>query len=98
MDVRRGLIVRDRLRGRLVIGRRTSGEPNCGRRPLRRCEHRTVLSEFARSSILVRNYVQARFQLDPNNVGAAALENRPPNGVDRSVWSGVAIVRLKSKR
>jgi phospholipid/cholesterol/gamma-HCH transport system substrate-binding protein len=49
-------------------------------------------------SISVRNYIQSRFQLDPNNVGAVALENRPPGGLDHSAWNGIAIVLLQSKR
>jgi hypothetical protein len=46
----------------------------------------------------VRNYVQTRFQLDPNNLGAVALENRPPERLDRSAWNGIAIVILQAKR
>lgn len=48
-------------------------------------------------SILVRRYLQTRFQLDPNNLGAVAMENRPPTGLDHPTWNGVAIVILKSK-
>jgi phospholipid/cholesterol/gamma-HCH transport system substrate-binding protein len=49
-------------------------------------------------AILVRNYVQNHFQLDPSNVGSVALENRPPAGLDRGAWNGIAIVIVKSFR
>jgi phospholipid/cholesterol/gamma-HCH transport system substrate-binding protein len=49
-------------------------------------------------AILVRNYLQGRFNLDVGKVGVVALENRPPDGSTRTTWSGVAIVLLKVKR
>jgi phospholipid/cholesterol/gamma-HCH transport system substrate-binding protein len=49
-------------------------------------------------AILVRNYVQNHFQLDPTTIGSVALENRPPAGLDRADWNGVAIVIFKSSR
>lgn len=49
-------------------------------------------------AILVRNYVQNHFQLDSTTIGSVALENRPPAGLDRVSWNGIAIVILKSSR
>jgi phospholipid/cholesterol/gamma-HCH transport system substrate-binding protein len=49
-------------------------------------------------AILVRNYVQSHFRLEPNSIGSVALENRPPAGLDRADWDGIAIVILKSSR
>jgi phospholipid/cholesterol/gamma-HCH transport system substrate-binding protein len=49
-------------------------------------------------AILVRNYVQNHFQLDPSTIGSVALENQPPAGLDRGDWNGIAIVMLNSSR
>jgi phospholipid/cholesterol/gamma-HCH transport system substrate-binding protein len=46
-------------------------------------------------AILVRQYLQARFQLDPRNTGVVALENSPPRGVERPTWDGICIVVLR---
>lgn len=43
-------------------------------------------------AILICNYLKNHFQLDPSTIGSVALENRPPSGLDRSDWNGVAIV------
>jgi phospholipid/cholesterol/gamma-HCH transport system substrate-binding protein len=43
-------------------------------------------------AILVRNYLQNHFQLDPSTIGSVALENQPPAGLDRGDWNGIAIV------
>jgi phospholipid/cholesterol/gamma-HCH transport system substrate-binding protein len=48
-------------------------------------------------AILVRNYLQSHFQLDPSTIGSVALENRPPVGLDRGDWNGIAIVILSSR-
>jgi phospholipid/cholesterol/gamma-HCH transport system substrate-binding protein len=48
-------------------------------------------------AILVRNYVQSHFQLEPTTIGSVALENQPPAGLDRADWNGVAIVILSSR-
>jgi phospholipid/cholesterol/gamma-HCH transport system substrate-binding protein len=55
------------------------------------------LSDSRRRSIAVRSYVLNHFQLDPGHLGAVALADRPPNGVDHPGWNGVAIVVLKLK-
>jgi len=49
-------------------------------------------------AILVRNYLQGRFQLDTSRVGTVALENRPPDGSSHTSWDGVVIVLLRVKR
>ena len=48
-------------------------------------------------AILVRHYLQNHFQLDPGHLGAIPLENRPPDGLDRSNWDGICIVVLRRK-
>jgi phospholipid/cholesterol/gamma-HCH transport system substrate-binding protein len=49
-------------------------------------------------AILVRNYLQGRFNLDTSRLGTVALENRPPEGSSRTSWNGVGVVLLKVKR
>jgi phospholipid/cholesterol/gamma-HCH transport system substrate-binding protein len=49
-------------------------------------------------SIFVRNYVRSHFQLEAAMIGSVALENRPPAGLDRASWNGIAIVILGSSR
>ena len=48
-------------------------------------------------AILVRQYLQARFQLDSGNLGIVALKNTPPSGVGHTEWDGICIVILKRK-
>jgi phospholipid/cholesterol/gamma-HCH transport system substrate-binding protein len=48
-------------------------------------------------AILVRHYLQNHFQLDPGHLGVIPLENRPPDGLDRSNWDGICIVVLRRK-
>jgi outer membrane protein OmpA-like peptidoglycan-associated protein len=43
---------------------------------------------------LVRNYVQARFQIDGQNIGAVPLRGLPPPSTHKSSWNGVCIVLL----
>jgi len=51
---------------------------------------------FSRSrATLVRQYLQARFQLDPRNLGVVPLKNSPPKGIDRTTWDGICIVVLR---
>jgi phospholipid/cholesterol/gamma-HCH transport system substrate-binding protein len=49
-------------------------------------------------AILVRNYLQNHFQLDPSTIGSVALENHPPSGLDHGDWNGIAIVILDPSR
>jgi phospholipid/cholesterol/gamma-HCH transport system substrate-binding protein len=44
---------------------------------------------------LVRHYLQNHFQLDPGHLGAVALKNHPPDGLDRLNWDGICIVLLR---
>jgi len=46
-------------------------------------------------AILVRQYLQTRFQLDPNKLGFVAMKDSPPAGVGHSHWDGVCVVVLK---
>jgi phospholipid/cholesterol/gamma-HCH transport system substrate-binding protein len=46
-------------------------------------------------SVLVRQYLQVRFQLDARNLGVVPLKNTPPTGMDRATWDGVCIVVLR---
>jgi phospholipid/cholesterol/gamma-HCH transport system substrate-binding protein len=48
-------------------------------------------------AILVRQYLQNRFQLDSSNVGVVALKDSPPAGLVRKSWDGICIVVLKRK-
>ena len=48
-------------------------------------------------AILVRQYLQSRFQLDASNLGIVALQSAPPNGVGHADWDGICIVILKRK-
>ena len=48
-------------------------------------------------AILVRQYLQSRFQLDTSNLGVVAMKNSPPSGVERKTWDGICIVVLKNK-
>jgi len=44
---------------------------------------------------LVRQYLQARFQLDPRDLGIVPLKNLPPKGLQHAAWDGICIVVLK---
>jgi len=48
-------------------------------------------------AILVRQYLQSHFQLDPSNVGIVAMKNSPPTGVERKTWDGICIVALNRR-
>jgi phospholipid/cholesterol/gamma-HCH transport system substrate-binding protein len=53
---------------------------------------------FSRTrAILVRQYVQTHFQLDPGNVGAVSMMNLPPSGLGHPSWDGICIVQVKVK-
>ncbi len=53
------------------------------------------LSSSRNRAILVREYLQHRFQLDPSKVGVVSMRNSPPEGVGRSHWNGICVVFLK---
>ena len=51
---------------------------------------------FSRTrATLVRQYLQARFQLDPRDLGVVPLKNLPPKGMEHAAWDGICIVVLK---
>jgi phospholipid/cholesterol/gamma-HCH transport system substrate-binding protein len=58
-------------------------------------ENNDRLAASRHRAILVRNYLQSRFNLDTSRVGTVALENRPPEGSSHTNWNGVVIVLLK---
>jgi phospholipid/cholesterol/gamma-HCH transport system substrate-binding protein len=48
-------------------------------------------------AILVRQYLQGHFQLDPGNLGIVPMKSAPPSGVGRATWDGICIVVLRKK-
>jgi outer membrane protein OmpA-like peptidoglycan-associated protein len=51
---------------------------------------------FSRSrAMLVRQYLQGRFQIDPRNMGVVPLKNLPPKGMERAAWDGICIVVVR---
>jgi len=57
-------------------------------------------SQIAQSrsrSIMVRQFLQLHYQLNPGNVGAVSLSSTPPAGVGHQPWDGICIVILRSK-
>jgi phospholipid/cholesterol/gamma-HCH transport system substrate-binding protein len=46
-------------------------------------------------AMLVRQYLQQRFQIDTKNLGAVPMKNSPPNGMARATWDGICLVLLK---
>ena len=48
-------------------------------------------------SILVRQYLQAHFAIDPGNIGAVAMKDLPPTGLDHTTWDGICIVVVRKK-
>jgi phospholipid/cholesterol/gamma-HCH transport system substrate-binding protein len=48
-------------------------------------------------AMLVRQYLQAHFQLDTSNLGTVAMRNSPPSGTNRATWDGICLVVLLRK-
>jgi len=48
-------------------------------------------------AIVVRQYLQAHFQLDSNNLGIVSMKSSPPDGMGRATWDGICIVVLRRK-
>jgi len=46
-------------------------------------------------ALLVRQYLQAHFQLDTTNIGVVPMKNTPPNGIGPATWDGICLVVLK---
>jgi phospholipid/cholesterol/gamma-HCH transport system substrate-binding protein len=53
------------------------------------------LSSSRNRAILVREYLQRRFQLDQSKLGIVSLKNSPPNGVGHPHWDGICVVFLR---
>jgi phospholipid/cholesterol/gamma-HCH transport system substrate-binding protein len=48
-------------------------------------------------AILVRQYLQSHYQLDPRNLGIVSMKKLPPEGVGHSTWDGICIVILNGR-
>jgi len=48
-------------------------------------------------AILVRQYLQTRFQRDSSNLGIVTMKGSPPYGTGRATWDGICIVLLRRK-
>jgi phospholipid/cholesterol/gamma-HCH transport system substrate-binding protein len=46
-------------------------------------------------AMIVRQYLQDHFQLDPRNLGVVSLKNLPPKGTQHATWDGICIVVLR---
>lgn len=46
-------------------------------------------------AVAVRLYICEHFHLDTLGVGAVALDDRPPNGTDKTTWDGISVVLLR---
>ncbi len=45
----------------------------------------------------VKRYLESKFQLKPDLVGTIPLENEPPAGAKRRLWSGVCLALVVSR-
>jgi hypothetical protein len=43
-------------------------------------------------AILVREYLERRFQLESGNLGVVAMKDLPPAGLGHATWDGICIV------
>lgn len=53
------------------------------------------VSSSRHRAILVRVYLQSRFQLYPSNLGIVPMKSSPPDGLGHSEWDGICLVFLK---
>jgi len=53
------------------------------------------LARSKRRAILIREYLQSHFQLDPGNLGAVPMKSLPPSGLGHPTWDGICLVLLK---
>jgi phospholipid/cholesterol/gamma-HCH transport system substrate-binding protein len=49
-------------------------------------------------AVAVRLYICEHFHLDTLGVGAVALDDRTPNGTERSTWDGISVVLLQNRK
>jgi phospholipid/cholesterol/gamma-HCH transport system substrate-binding protein len=69
----------------IVEGYAASGEPG------------VQLAESRARAIAVRQYLQTRFYIDPQNLGTVSLRGTPPPSAEKVSWDGVCIVLLRHK-
>jgi phospholipid/cholesterol/gamma-HCH transport system substrate-binding protein len=56
------------------------------------------VSSSRHRAILVRLYLQNRFQLYPSNLGIVPLQSSPPGGLVHSEWDGICLVFLRPQQ
>ncbi len=56
------------------------------------------VSSSRHRAILVRVYLQSRFQLYPSNLGIVPMKSSPPNGLGHSEWDGICLVFLRPQQ
>ncbi len=56
------------------------------------------VSSSRHRAILVREYLQSRFQLYPSNLGIVPMQSSPPNGLGHSQWDGICVVFLRPQQ
>jgi outer membrane protein OmpA-like peptidoglycan-associated protein len=69
----------------IIEGYAASGEPG------------VQLAESRARAIAVRQYLQTRFYIDPQNLGTVSLRATPPSSTNKTSWDGVCIVLLRHK-
>jgi phospholipid/cholesterol/gamma-HCH transport system substrate-binding protein len=67
----------------IIEGYSASGEPG------------VQLAESRARAVAVRQYLQTRFYIDPQNLGTVSLRATPPRTVNKASWDGVCIVLLR---
>ncbi|MGC2615393.1 MAG: MlaD family protein [Terracidiphilus sp.] len=67
----------------IIEGYAVSGEPG------------VQLAESRARAIAVRQYLQTRFYIDPQNLGAVSLRATPPPTANKTSWDGACIVLLR---
>jgi phospholipid/cholesterol/gamma-HCH transport system substrate-binding protein len=67
----------------IVEGYAATGEPG------------VQLAESRARAFVVRQYLQTRFYIDPQNLGTVSLRATPPPTVNKASWDGVSIVLLR---
>jgi phospholipid/cholesterol/gamma-HCH transport system substrate-binding protein len=53
------------------------------------------LAESRARAIVVQQYLQTRFYIDPQNLGTVSLRTTPPPTANKASWDGVCIVMLR---
>ena len=55
------------------------------------------IARSRRHAVLVRQYLQNHFQLDPSHLGIVGMSNLPSAGLEHSTWDGVCVVIVAPK-